>query len=589
MTTNGDGTVDWQPSGGGGGGLTNPLTTTLDCDSNNIINVGTFNTNLSSFILNTEGAISNLQTDTTALQTKTQNITAISGTTVITGDLSVVSINITTKIITQGSDFGTPVGDFYVLTDNINYRIQGTVLLSYGIQFGANNSVCGDGLNTIIIFDESTRNCQIKSTLGQQVLMTDVTIQNGGGRFSLLSTKGLFDCTDIDTVTGVAPFFGRSKRFYLNNVATLRVYNIGFVKGFGTISVNNCVWNGGAGISGQPESYYTNYGISFQAGLSCEINNCKIVLFKGLYFVTTNPMIKLGSNIVILGTSVGFNAVEISDNIIHPRGTERGLLVTDDCTTGLGNIGNNVFISETSTVLIDYGATTEESKGSYNTPNMIKYIVNSNAGISNSSVSLRSNWTTTNTYSSASLQTIELALNSQMATQQISNRIGVRMNITTTLGAWQLGRIDQLISGASAVIVYVESANVVYISDQNNIQFDSGTIAQGALVTQGNNAVIATEYIFVEKEPRRVSIMASLTAEVDSKDDDMELTVGYDEGAGFVDDIDGMAVSFAQNNKPNQVVYISVKQLKFGDKFHLRVSTVGADQLNITKIHIGVS
>ena len=82
LTTNGDGTVDWK-AGGGGGGVTNPLTTTLDCDSNNLINVGTFNTNLNSFIVNTEGAISTLQTDTgtlqtdtTALQTKTQQLTS---------------------------------------------------------------------------------------------------------------------------------------------------------------------------------------------------------------------------------------------------------------------------------------------------------------------------------------------------------------------------------------------------------------------------------------------------------------------------------------------------------------------------------
>ena len=508
----------------------------------------------------------------------------------IAGNLDVKSMNTLTKLITLEADFGTPVGNFYVLTDGVNYRIQGTVTMTYGIKMGAGCSICGDGLNAIVLFDETSRDCQIKSELGQQVLISDLQIVNGGGRNSGLSTIGLFDCVDIDTATGVFPFFGRSMRFYLNNVSTLKVFNHGFVQGFGTISVNNCFWNGGAGLSGQPESYYTNYGISFQAGLSCEFNNNKLVLFRGAYFTTTEPMVRLGSDLIVGINSVGFNAVEISDNILHPRGTERGLFVAADCSTALGNIGNNVFISETSTVLIDYGASTDESKGSYNTPNMIKYIVNSNAGIPDSQVSLHSNWTTTLAYSSASLQTIELGANSEMSVQKVSNRIGVRMNITTTAGFWVTGLIQQPITGATANILYVESANVVFISDQNGIQFDAGQqVIQSGFATTGNAPTLATEYIFVEKEPRRVGLMAMATCEVAGSGDDINFTVGYDVGVGFVDDLDGQAESFASNNKPNQVIYISVKQLKFGDKFHLRVATAGAAQLEISKIHIGIS
>ena len=242
-------------------------------------------------------------------------------------------------------------------------------------------------------------------------------------------------------------------------------------------------------------------------------------------------MITLGPNIIVDGVdSVGFNAVEISDNIIHPRDQERGLKIDDACTTELGNIGNNVFITETSNVLIDYGALTEESKDSYNTPNVLKYIVNSNAGISDSSISLRSNWTTLLTYTGTTLQTIRTNTNTDMKLQRVSNRIGVRMNVTTVLGTWKLGQIFQPLTGASAIIVHVETNNILYISDQNDIQFDTSSVIQGAFTTAANNPTIITDWINVEKEPRRVKVHCSVTAQVDAKDDDIELTMAYDKG-----------------------------------------------------------
>ena len=56
--------------------LTNPLTAVLDCDSNNIVNMGQFNINMNSFVINTEGQISDLQGDIGTLQSKTQLLTS---------------------------------------------------------------------------------------------------------------------------------------------------------------------------------------------------------------------------------------------------------------------------------------------------------------------------------------------------------------------------------------------------------------------------------------------------------------------------------------------------------------------------------
>ena len=107
-----------------------------------------------------------------------------------------------------------------------------------------------------------------QSIKGQQVLISDLSISNGGGRFSQLSTKGLFDCVDINTApASVAPFYERFRRFYMHNVFFSTVYNIGFIQGFETVSINNCIFNGGAVFTLAPELYYTNYGITISSGL----------------------------------------------------------------------------------------------------------------------------------------------------------------------------------------------------------------------------------------------------------------------------------------------------------------------------------
>ena len=62
----------------GAGLVQNPMTSILDCDSNNIINMGQFNTDMNSFVVATEGQISTLQGDTGTLQAKTIYQTATS-------------------------------------------------------------------------------------------------------------------------------------------------------------------------------------------------------------------------------------------------------------------------------------------------------------------------------------------------------------------------------------------------------------------------------------------------------------------------------------------------------------------------------
>ena len=59
-------------------GLTNPLVEDLDCDSNNIVNLGPFNVDLNNFVIATEGSLSTQQGDIGTLQTKTQLLTSSS-------------------------------------------------------------------------------------------------------------------------------------------------------------------------------------------------------------------------------------------------------------------------------------------------------------------------------------------------------------------------------------------------------------------------------------------------------------------------------------------------------------------------------
>jgi hypothetical protein len=264
--------------------------------------------------------------------------------------LNISSMTITaTQYISKIADLPTPVADFYIIPDNTTWIIIGQLTLQYGIQYGVNCSLRGIDFSSTIEFDESARNCSIK-VVDNNFYLSQISIVNGGGRFSL-SGRGLLDAQNYN-LAAAAPFYGRNKRFKVTDCNILRPWKIGTVEGFGTLNVTNNFFNGGGGLAAQPEAYYTNDGLSVSDGLSLEFNNNKMVLMLGAQQVSTAKLLNMKARVSPL---LGFNAVTITGNIFHPRGTETGIDFNDDSRTELGNISGNVFIrTGGSSPLINY-------------------------------------------------------------------------------------------------------------------------------------------------------------------------------------------------------------------------------------------
>ena len=253
------------------------------------------------------------------------------------GGLTLAASGVNTVYVLKAADLGTPT-THYTLADNTTYIVCGQITLLYGIEFGANCSLRGIDFSAQITFDESARDCDIKA-VDNNFYLSQLTIVNGGGRFSS-GGRGLLNAQNYDA-TAAAPFYGRNKRFKVTNVNIIRPYIVGTVEGYGTLNFTNNFVNGGGGLAGQASTYYTNEGISVSDGLSLEFNNNKMVLFAGAQQVSTAKLLNMKARTDPL---LGFNAVTVTGNIFHPRGTETGIDFDADSRTKLGNISGNVFI-----------------------------------------------------------------------------------------------------------------------------------------------------------------------------------------------------------------------------------------------------
>jgi hypothetical protein len=91
--------------------LSNPLISVLNCGGNNLVNMGSLAIDFTDFVNETETALS----DIPPLQTKTQNITATSGQTVMSGSLLCSSVTLAT-----GAGIGV-LGGNYVSTNNVAF------------------------------------------------------------------------------------------------------------------------------------------------------------------------------------------------------------------------------------------------------------------------------------------------------------------------------------------------------------------------------------------------------------------------------------------------------------------------------------
>jgi hypothetical protein len=267
------------------------------------------------------------------------------------------TIATTTKYISNASQLPTASGGFHLLEDNTSYIICGQITLTNGIQYGNNCSLRGADFSSSITFDESSNDIIGFKSVDTNVYLSNITIIGGGGAFSNVPsfTNGLFNCDDFD-VAGGFPFYARNRRFKVDSVNFITPYSMGRVRGYATLNFNNNLITGTG-------AFNTYEGLEVIDGLSLEFLGNKIVLFRG----GTDPaspakMLRLGASIVVPIIPqkpeglMGFNAVNVSSNIFHPRGNNENAIDFDPTSrTGLGVISSNTFIRSGGTApLINY-------------------------------------------------------------------------------------------------------------------------------------------------------------------------------------------------------------------------------------------
>ena len=418
-----------------------------------------------------------------------------------------------TKYISKVDDLGAPVGDFYVLEDNTSYIVLGQITLQYGILYGVNCSVRGVDFSATITFDETFRNCSIK-TENNNLYLSHLTIIGGGGRFFPTVNRGLIDALNYN-VGAPAPFYGRNKRFKVSDVNIIRAYKVGTVEGFGTLNFTNNFVNGGGGLAGQAPDYYTNEGLSVSDGLSLEFNNNKMVLFAGAQQASTTKLLNLKGRVSPL---LGFNAVTITGNIFHPRNAETGVDFDPDSRTALGNISGNVFIRTGGTSpLINY--TDQTTYDNYNPLSVENYSINANAGVVDSEPNLKSGIGISDSISSATATLLDPLNNAQIEVINLSARFGVQLDLTGVTTPFVINeRITDTDTGSTALIAGADPESAgnqsVYITDMSGKFAAGGTGGFTSLTGTASGGLLRYIFRYCEKDPRKLVLTGTFNVNV---------------------------------------------------------------------------
>lgn len=407
-----------------------------------------------------------------------------------------------TIFISKEGDFPVAVGGFHHLVDNTNYIITNSITMTNGIQFGVNNSLSGSGFSSSLIFGNIVTGFK---SLNQNVYISNITIEGGGD-----NPIGLCDFVNID-YNSSAPFWGREKRCKLLSVNFINFYNLGRIDGFATNNIIDCLI-GGTSVLQRP-----NRGFVCSNGLSLEFNNNKVVLFKGTSVSSTTSLLTIANNNTYdpLGISIGFNAVNIIGNIIHPRDKEIGINVEPLSTTSLGTISGNTFIRTGGLgPLINY--TDQAVFNNYNPSEIKNYQVSSNNGVIDSNPVVKIDYNNnTNVTVIPSINTYVdiIPPTDTYDAITLNTHIGVQMLMTNTVPFVVDEIITGSLSGAQARVVDVVSATEYYVIDTTGT-FANTEALTGNIAGVGSIAVGVTgmrlKIKYLNKNPRKMSLSFSL-------------------------------------------------------------------------------
>jgi hypothetical protein len=430
-------------------------------------------------------------------------------------NLQTASIN-NVVYVRSAADLPTPSLGFHPLANLTQYVIVGAVLLTNGLDFSAGGcAVTGIDMGTSsLVFDETANDIVGFYGRDANIYVSNLTIVGGGGHFAD-SVDGLFDCTDYN-LADPAPFYGRNRRFRVQSCNILFPYRLGRVVGFGTLNCNNNFINGGGGA---PSGVYTIEGFKFSGGLSLEFIGNKVVLFAGAQIANSGSLLILENNV---SPVLGFNAVVISSNIIHPRSTEKGITFQPNSTTQLGTISGNTLIrSGGSGALIDY--TDQSLYNNYNPLSIENFSINANSGIVDSEPNLKSaigNSVSTTAVNPTRTEAVP-TFNDQVLKIDSSARFAVQVDMTGGTQAFlanermsdaQLGTNFLILAVDAAVGVSPNITQTVYVTDMSGTPQQIPNPPGGWTTPSGGSFSTATftyRYRYSEKDPRKLVTVAT--------------------------------------------------------------------------------
>ena len=491
--------------------------------------------------------------------------------------------------------------DYYDLLPNTTYIIHDQITVTNGFSFSDNTAIKGESVACSITFDESTKDiCGFRSE-DQHLFLSDITIIGGGGHFtsSTANVKGLFDFSNFNTA-GLAPFYGRNKRCRIQNVQIIAPYSLGKLQGGGTLRLLGNFINGGGA---QPTGIYTRVGLEVSDGLSFEFCNNKVVLFAGAQAASTLKMINF-VNATLTPVVLGFNAVIVSGNILHPRDQENAINFENNSITELGTIGSNTFIRTGGTApLINYERATINDN--YNKSAIVNYEVNGNAGVLDVLPTCLVNGVVSNSLSSATYIDITFPIGN---IQELNGtkRFGLKSFVSGVAGgSYTTGNYIRDTTNVNKFAYILDATNILGGTQQLilldfNEGFTSGTTYEEIdkdFVLTGVTSTAFTfgtlnneiEIYYADKDPADLQIVTSISHNNSSTNDEVQFIMAFDTGSGYVQEpITTVAVTNPRAApRSNTSTITTLKRFKKGDLFkflyrYVDTTTSVIDNITIT-------
>jgi hypothetical protein len=492
--------------------------------------------------------------------------------------------------------------DYYNLLDNVTYIIHNQITVTNGFNFGINTAMRGQSVSCSITFDESTKDiCGFRSD-NQHLFLSDLTVIGGGGHFtsSTANVKGLFDFSNFNT-SAPAPFYGRNKRCRIQNVQIIAPYSLGKLQGGGTLRLLGNFINGGGA---QPTGIYTRVGLEVSDGLSFEFCNNKVVLFAGAQTASTLKMLDF-VDATLSPVVLGFNAVIVSGNILHPRDQENAINFQNNSRTQLGTISANTFIRTGGTApLINYERATIDDN--YNKTAIINYEILGNAGTIDVLPTCLVNGLVSNTVSSATFTDITFAP-TNIRELKGSKRFGLKSYVTgVTGGNYTTGNYLRdsanankfayilnariVLGGTNELILIDFNGQLSSITNYEEVDKDfvlTGVTSTGFNYGVGNNEI---ELYYADKDVADLQITAQITHNNTGTNDEVQFALAFDTGSGYVLD-NSTIVSVTNpraNPRSNTSTITTLKRFTKGDLFKIQCRYIDVTSTVVDNILITV-